>query len=67
MEISKNPFVYQKANEAQQAKIKETMGLAQAFYEFLLTLPGSRETSIAITKLEEAAMWANKSIAFNLE
>jgi hypothetical protein len=64
-ESKKNPFVYQKANEDQSAKIKECMAYAGGFHEFLLTLPPSRETSLAITKLEEVAMWANKSIAFN--
>lgn len=27
--------------------------------------PGSREKSLAMTKLEEAVMWANASIAWN--
>jgi hypothetical protein len=61
----KNPFEYQKANEEQSVKIQENMQYAKAYHSFLLTLPQSRETSLAITKLEEVAMWANKSIAFN--
>ena len=61
----KDPFVYQKANEQQSAKIQEIMAAAQAMNAILATLPVSRETSLAITKLEECAMWANKSVAFN--
>lgn len=33
--------------------------------ELMLWLRQSRETSLALTKLEEAVMWANKSIAKN--
>lgn len=33
--------------------------------EIMLWLHPSRETSLALTKLEEAVMWANKSIAKN--
>lgn len=28
-------------------------------------IPSSRERSLAITKLEESSMWANKAIVFN--
>jgi hypothetical protein len=62
-----NPFEYQKANENQAAKIQESMEHFKALHAFLLTLPTSRETSLAITKLEETSMWANKAIAFNLK
>jgi hypothetical protein len=34
-------------------------------YEFQELCPESREKSLAITKLEEAVMWANASIARN--
>lgn len=33
--------------------------------EFMELVPTSREKSLAITKLEEAVMWANKGIACN--
>lgn len=33
--------------------------------EFMEIVPPSREKSLAITKLEEAVMWANKGIACN--
>lgn len=61
----KNPFEFQKATEEQSVKIQENMGLCKDLHAFFLTLPKSRETSLAITKLEEAAMWANKAIVFN--
>lgn len=35
-------------------------GVAQGFYDFL---PEGREKALAITKLEEALMWANAAIA----
>lgn len=35
--------------------------------EFATRLPRGRETSLAITKLEEAMMWANASVARNQE
>lgn len=65
MEEIKDPFVYRNASEEQSAKIKEVMAAAQAFSAVLSTLPVSRETALAVTKLEECAMWANKSVAFN--
>lgn len=37
--------------------------LKQMAQEFDLTLPESREKTIAITKLEEAMFWANAAIA----
>jgi hypothetical protein len=61
----KDPFVYQKASETQSAKIQEIMAAAQSMSAVLMTLTPSRESSLAITKLEECAMWANKSVAFN--
>ena len=60
-----DPFVYQKTSETQSAKIQEIMAAAQAMNAVLMTLTPSRESSLAITKLEECAMWANKSVAFN--
>ncbi|WP_336759415.1 Acb2/Tad1 domain-containing protein [Paenibacillus sp. USHLN196] len=61
-----NNFMYHKADEvkgnkhdAVRAECKE---LAYAFDELL---PNSREKSLAMTKLEEAMMWANAAIARN--
>jgi hypothetical protein len=41
---------------------------AKAFGHAILSIcPASRERSVALTKLEEAVMWATKSIALNQE
>lgn len=40
----------------------QARGLAETIYEFC---PESREKALAMTKLEEAVMWANASIARN--
>lgn len=47
------------AEKAQMQKIKDD-GLA--FHDFLNSLGGSRELSLAKTKVEEAVMWAVKHI-----
>ena len=60
-----HPFEYQKPTDEHVAKITEVREACKALYEVLLTLPYSREKSLAITKLEEASMWANKGIVFN--
>ena len=59
---SKHPFEYQKPTDEQVKKITEIREAMKVLYELLLTLPESRERSVAITKLEEASMWANKGI-----
>ena len=61
----KHPFEYQKPTEENVAKITEVREACKSLYEVLQTLPKSRETSLALTKLEEVSMWANKSIVFN--
>lgn len=65
MDPNKNPFEYQKPTEEQTAKITEVREKCKELHTLLLTLPGSRETSLAITNLEQVSMWANKSIVFN--
>ena len=59
----KHPFEYQKPTEEHVAKITEVREKAKELYELLKTLPQSRETSLAITKLEEVMFWANAAIA----
>lgn len=52
------------AKAAQQ--IKRTNYSADKLLSILERLPNSREKSLAITKLEECAMWANKCAAHNM-
>lgn len=60
-----NPFEYQRPGEEQVKKIEEVRSKCKELYDLLLTLPESRERSLAITKLEEVSMWANKGIVFH--
>ena len=60
-----HPFEYQKPTDAHVAKITEVREACKALHEVLLTLPDSREKSVAKTKLEEVSMWANKCVVFH--
>lgn len=63
--MSKHPFEYQAPTEEHVKQIQEVRAAYKALYELLMTLPESRERSLAITKLEESSMWSNKGIVFN--
>ncbi len=65
IKVKKHPFEYQKPTDEQVAQITAVREAMKAVYDNLMSLPESRERSIAITKLEEASMWANKGIVFN--
>lgn len=55
-----------KFTEAESSVSKRVVELARELdSEIRLTLMPSRETSLVITKLEEAIMWANRSISVN--
>ncbi len=60
-----NPFGYFKPSEEMLPKIQETREAYTALHNFLLSLPKSRQTSIAITELETSAMWAIKGLVLN--
>lgn len=45
--------------------IKRTNYSAEKLYHIINQLPNSREKSLALTKLEECVMWANKCVARN--
>ena len=64
MNNMKNPFEYQKPTDEMVTKITELREVCKAVHEKLLTLPESRNRSMAVTKLEEVSMWANKAIVF---
>lgn len=64
--MDKNPFEYQAPtpeNVQQITDVREALKAAHAV--ILERVPPSRERSLAITKLEECSMWANKGIVFN--
>ena len=60
-----HPFEYQKPNEAAVQQIEAVREKCKELFDLLNLLPASRERSLAITKLEEVSMWANKGIVFN--
>jgi len=61
-----NNFTYHKPNENQADRYHRIRETAKVFAnQMLAECPESRELSLALTKLEEAVMWANASIARN--
>ena len=60
-----NPFGYFKPAEAMLPIIQETRDAYSVLHKYLLTLPNSRQKSIAITELETSAMWAIKGLVLN--
>lgn len=54
---------YTEVTEEQQKRIDETRNIFSKIYDFIeLNCKNSRETSLAITKLEEAQFWAIKGV-----
>lgn len=63
--MNENPFDSVTIDEDQKNRISILEGeFKSLFASFADYLQGSRYTSLAVTALEEAAMWATKSIAF---
>ena len=62
-----NPFGYFKPSEEMLPLIQNVRESYSKTHEFLLTLPASRERSVAITELETSAMWAIKGLVLNDE
>ena len=61
-----NNFSYHAPKEGQAEKYTEIRERAKELaYLIDEVCPGSREKSLAMTKLEEAVMWANASVARN--
>jgi hypothetical protein len=61
-------FTYHAPKNGQIEKYKELRDLGkQLAFLILDVVPGGREQSTAITKLEETIMWANKGIAIHGE
>ena len=62
----KNNFTYHAPKGDQLHRYDVIRQMAKQFADFIDdACPDSREKSLAITKLEEAVMWANASIARN--
>jgi hypothetical protein len=61
------PFQYRKATPKQTEEIHQAFAAFAQLHKHLLTLPESRERSLAITNLEQSSMWTNKAIAFHSE
>lgn len=59
-----NPFVHRDISQSQKDQITSVRLAFQTVYAVLNELPPSREKALAVTKLEESAMWANKGISF---
>lgn len=61
-----NAFTYHPATQGQAERYSEIREKAKELaYLIHAICPSSREKSLASTKLEEAVMWANASIARN--
>lgn len=64
--VIENNFKYHAPKEGQPEKYTALRDKAKELAYLIDELaPNSREKSLAMTKLEEAAMWANASIARN--
>ena len=61
-----NPFTYVELTAKAATQIKRTNYSAENLLGIISQLPNSREKSLAMTKLEECVMWANKCAARNL-
>ena len=59
-------FEYKKPSDAAVALIRQNREACKALSLVLLSLPDCREKSLALTKLEEVSMWANKAISFEV-
>lgn len=55
-------FVYHQPTDEQIEQIQLVRGRCADLQKALEELPQNREISLAITKLEEVSMWANKGI-----
>lgn len=66
--MSKHPFEYQKPTDEQVGRMSMVRELCNQTYQVLLSeVPACAERTLAIRKLEEASMWANKAVVFDGE
>jgi hypothetical protein len=62
-----NTFDYHTPSELQLLQMEKVRRAAKKLHEVLLALPPCRERSIAITNLEQTAMWANRGVVMSDE
>lgn len=61
-----HPFEYVAPTPASVEAIRDVRKAMMDLHDLILsTMPASRERSLAVTKLEESSMWANKAIVFS--
>jgi hypothetical protein len=62
----RNPFAYHKPGPQAAKHLAELRAMFRHLHQYIEALPGgpSRERSLAITKLEESAMWAGKAVVY---
>lgn len=66
--VARGPFDYQPPTPHHTAVIQDVRAATKELYEHVLqAIPPSVERNIAIRKLEEFSMWANKAIVFDGE
>ena len=53
---------YRVLSEAEKLQMQSIKDYGKSFYEMLDAMEPSREISLAKTKIEEAVMWATKSL-----
>lgn len=60
-----NPFEYQKPSDDMVERIREVRTACEHAYVVLMAeVPECAERTLAVRKLEEVSMWANKAIVF---
>lgn len=59
-----HPMEYVQPMEESIERIKQTREKMKEVYDLLSSYPGCREIEVALLKIEEASMWANKAIVF---
>lgn len=65
-DTAKNPFEYQKPSDQNIYNITNVRDACKQLHEVLqANVPQGYYLDLAITKLEETSMWANKAIVFD--
>lgn len=62
--VEKDHFDYQSPTPEQLEKIAQIREAYKIARESFASLPASRESSLALTNLEQSLMWANKAVIF---